>query len=92
MTTKRTLAREDWVEAARKELIARGVAAVAVVRLARNLRVTRGSFYWHFSNHQELLRALLQLWEHSNTRPFEEALTREGPRIGHQEFFSIINL
>jgi len=92
LTAKRTLAREDWIEAARAELIARGISAVKVGRLARNLRVTRGSFYWHFSTHQELLRNLLQLWEHSNTRPFEDALTREGPRLGHQEFFSIINL
>ena len=92
MTAKRTLAREDWIEAARAELIARGISAVKIGRLARNLRVTRGSFYWHFSSHPELLRNLLHLWEHSNTRPFEEALTPEGSRFGHQEFFSIISL
>jgi AcrR family transcriptional regulator len=92
LSTKRSLSREDWIEAARDELIAKGISAVKVGRLARNLRVTRGSFYWHFSNHQELLRALLQLWESSNTRPFEEALNREGARVGYQEFCSIINL
>jgi AcrR family transcriptional regulator len=86
------LAREDWIHAARDELIGKGINAVKVGRIARNLRVTRGSFYWHFSSHQELLRALLQLWETSNTRPFEEALNREGACVGHQEFFSIINL
>jgi AcrR family transcriptional regulator len=89
---KSTLAREDWVEAARIELIAKGVSAVKVGRLARNLRVTRGSFYWHFANHQELLRALLQLWEYSNTRPFEQALNREGAHLGYQEFIDIVNL
>ena len=91
-SNKRTLSREDWIEAARAELIARGISAVKVARLARHLRVTRGSFYWHFANHQELLRALLQLWEYSNTRPFEEALGREGSHLGYQEFINIVNL
>jgi len=89
---KRTLTREDWIEAARAELIAKGINAVKVGRLARHLRVTRGSFYWHFANHQELLRALLQLWEYSNTRPFEEALDRKGAHPGYQEFIRIVNL
>jgi AcrR family transcriptional regulator len=89
---KRTLTREDWVEAARAELITKGINAVKVGRLARNLRVTRGSFYWHFANHQQLLRDLLQLWEYSNTRPFEEALDREGVHFGYQEFIKIVNL
>lgn len=89
---KRNLSREDWVQAARDELVRRGISAVKIGRLARILRVTRGSFYWHFASHQELLRALLTLWEDSNTRPFEEALRREGPRPADDELLQILNL
>jgi AcrR family transcriptional regulator len=89
---KRNLSRDDWVQAARGELVVRGISAVKIGRLARIMRVTRGSFYWHFANHQELLRAVLQLWEYSNTRPFEEALSREGPRPADDELLQILNL
>jgi AcrR family transcriptional regulator len=30
--------------------------------LARHLKVTRGSFYWHFKDREDLLRAVLQAW------------------------------
>ncbi|HJU83239.1 MAG TPA: TetR/AcrR family transcriptional regulator [Holophagaceae bacterium] len=57
------LGREDWVKAA-LHLIARdGVQAVAVEPLARELGVTKGSFYWHFANRDALVEAALQDYE-----------------------------
>ena len=38
----------DWVRAAGRRLAAGGIGAVAVETLARDLGVTKGSFYWHF--------------------------------------------
>lgn len=32
-------------------------------RLSRDLRVTKGSFYWHFKDREELLDLLLHEWE-----------------------------
>jgi AcrR family transcriptional regulator len=86
------LGREDWITAARTELIAAGVNAVKVDRLARLLRVTRGSFYWHFKSHAELLRELLKSWEQTNTGPFERVLTNDGTPHGIKEFLAIIKL
>jgi AcrR family transcriptional regulator len=34
-----------------------------VERLARDLGVTKGSFYWHFADRAELLEALISEWE-----------------------------
>lgn len=34
-----------------------------VERLARDLHVTKGSFYWHFKDREELLELLLKEWE-----------------------------
>lgn len=56
------LARADWIAAARTVLAEKGVAGVRVEVLARSLGVSKGSFYWHFKNRQELLDALLQAW------------------------------
>lgn len=60
------LSREDWIEAARLVLIASGVDDVKVDRLAKELRVTRGSFYWHFKHRKDLLDALLAGWATQN--------------------------
>jgi AcrR family transcriptional regulator len=55
--------RSDWMKAARFALLNGGVGAVRVERLARTLQVTKGSFYWHFKDRNELLQALLVEWE-----------------------------
>jgi AcrR family transcriptional regulator len=62
----------DWVQAATAMLVDQGVDAVRVDVLARQLGVTRGSFYWHFKDRDHLLRALLQAWREQTT----EILTR----------------
>lgn len=59
---KQRLARQDWTLAAFELLVKEGVAAVTVDRLAKRLRVTRGSFYHHFSDRDELLDSVLQHW------------------------------
>lgn len=57
------LGRNDWLREARLALLQNGAEAVRVERLARNLHVTKGSFYWHFKDREELLEALLREWE-----------------------------
>lgn len=57
------LTRDDWVLAGLAALAEGGIDAVRVERLAKRLNVSKGSFYWHFSNRSDLLSALLDLWE-----------------------------
>lgn len=87
---RRTLDREAWVGAARSELLRGGIAAVKIGRLAGRLGATRGSFYWHFVDRDDLLRELLVDWEASNTAPFERILT-EG-KNGVAEFEAVVEL
>lgn len=63
----RRLGREDWVRAALAALAQDGPGGVAVERLAGALGVTKGSFYWHFTNRAELVEAALDLWEQDGT-------------------------
>jgi len=58
----------DWARAALEVLAQGGIEAVAVEPLARRLKVTKGSFYWHFRSRAELLEAALREWETSATR------------------------
>jgi len=57
------LTREDWLRAARLALLRSGVDGVRVETLARDLKVTKGSFYWHFRDLPALKEALLAEWE-----------------------------
>ncbi len=55
--------RGAWVEAALKALGAGGPDAVRVEALATSLGVSKGGFYWHFSDRQALLGEMLDAWE-----------------------------
>lgn len=56
------LGADDWVETGLKLLASGDVDDVRVEVIARELKVTKGSFYWHFKNRQELLERLLDHW------------------------------
>jgi AcrR family transcriptional regulator len=75
-TTRHSLSREDWIEAARLVLISSGVDDVKVDRLAKKLAVTRGSFYWHFKHRKALLDALLSGWETQNRNELAQIRAR----------------
>jgi len=68
------LAADDWLEAALATLVSGGIEAVQITVLARDLGVTRGSFYWHFESREALLDALLTEWRARNTGVMVEAL------------------
>ncbi len=53
----------DWINAAFTRLSNEGIEAVRVEVLARDLGVSKGSFYWHFRDRSDLLEKMLGLWE-----------------------------
>ena len=68
------LTREDWIDQAIEVLVELGVDAVQITDLARRLDITRGSFYWHFENREDLLDAIVGEWQRRNTGVMVEAL------------------
>ena len=59
------LKRDDWLDAAFNAAVEDGFDGVRVLVLADTLGVTRGSFYWHFKDHADLISALLERWRAS---------------------------
>jgi len=57
------LSRDDWLDEAFKAVVEGGFDNVKVLSLAEKLRVTRGSFYWHFTDHADLIGSLLMRWK-----------------------------
>src|SRR6202050_4428659 len=54
---------DDWIRAAQTRLSAQGIESVRIEVLARDLGVSKGSFYWHFRDRNDLLEKLLVRWE-----------------------------
>lgn len=67
MPPKKSLSKDDWLRAAMELLRTSGVGGVRVLTLAQKLRVSRGSFYWHFADRQDLLDSMLEWWERQMT-------------------------
>lgn len=61
--------REGWLEAGYRALIENGVEAVKIQPLAKQLNLSRTSFYWFFHDRDALLAALLEEWEKRTSRP-----------------------
>jgi AcrR family transcriptional regulator len=91
--SSRRLDRARWVDAALEAIETGGPDAVAVVRVARDLGVTKGSFYWHFADRRELLRAALDAWfERYTTEPEERFGAIRDPRERLRSLFSYATL
>ncbi|MGO4915211.1 TetR/AcrR family transcriptional regulator [Pseudogemmobacter sp. W21_MBD1_M6] len=56
-----------WLDAAYQALITGGVDAVKIMPLAQSLRLSRTSFYYHFTDREALLDALIHMWQNKNT-------------------------
>ncbi|ENR5390938.1 TPA: TetR/AcrR family transcriptional regulator [Providencia rettgeri] len=61
------LTRECWVNAGFKILDTEGHTRFSSENIARQLNVTRGSFYHHFKNREDFVRTLLSRWEFEYT-------------------------
>jgi AcrR family transcriptional regulator len=55
----------DWIQAALVRLAKHGLDEVRVELLARDLGVSKGSFYWHFRDRTDLREQMLAAWESS---------------------------
>lgn len=73
------LGKEDWLQAAFQSVVEGGFDKVRVLLLAERLGVTRGSFYWHFSDHAELIEALLTQWLQQEQEALQRLLGMESP-------------
>jgi AcrR family transcriptional regulator len=85
------LGREDWVQAAIAILMTQGIQAVKVDRLAKALQITRGSFYWHFQDLDDLLAAMIQSWRSVMTEDVIQAVETNGGSA-NQKLFHLFEL
>lgn len=63
----RRLSRQDWIEYGLTILSEKGFNALKAEPLARGLKVSRGSFYWHFKHLRAFQEAVLEHWKTTTT-------------------------
>lgn len=58
---------DAWIRAAQQILETRSIDSVRVELLAKEMGVTKGSFYWHFKDRDDLLQRMLTSWRDKAT-------------------------
>lgn len=84
------LSRDAWLDAAGTAVAEGGFDDVRVLTLAKQLGVTRGSFYWHFESHAELVVSFLDRWR--DRRLSEIAFLEANPGDSETELHRIFRL
>ncbi|HEX2567499.1 MAG TPA: TetR/AcrR family transcriptional regulator [Burkholderiales bacterium] len=75
---------QRWMAAGLEALRKGGVAGVRIERLAADLGISKGSFYWHFRDREHLLQALLDYWSREMTELEFERIRGLPPRLGER--------
>ena len=84
------LQRFDWLQQALEIFVKEGIDAIRITRLANDLGVTRGSFYWHFRNREDLIDSLVAYWKDKNTAALTASVARASSLVdGIFRFFEI---
>ncbi len=79
------LSKEDWLQEGFKILAEFAQNKLRILYLCERLKVTRGSFYHHFTSIENYVEALVRQWELENTRHFIEEANQEGSAQGRMD-------
>lgn len=85
------LDRDAWVAGATEVLAEEGIAGLRVEVLAKRLKVTKGSFYWHFTDRRDLLLAVLSHWKEGRIRDIIKQ-TRAQPGRELAQIYHVIDV
>ncbi len=75
------LNKDDWLQHGLKTLSKKGFSKISAGYMARELEVTRGSFYWHFEDIETFHQLLLERWRSVTTLQTIERV--DGSASGH---------
>lgn len=67
------LSKIDWIKAGFRALCYGGIAAIRIEAIAREIKTTKGSFYWHFKDLAALKTAMLEFYKQKGTQDIIDA-------------------
>ncbi len=90
MNRKNSLSKQDWILAAFRALTAEGPQGIRVEAIARDLKVSKGSFYWHFRDVQALKAGMLAHWSQAGTDEVIESVSAK-PGGARGQLYALID-
>ncbi len=72
------LSASDWINAALDIMVEQSVEQVRIEPLAARLKITKGSFYWHFKDRDALLAAIIDHWVERATLAIIRRVEQQG--------------
>tara|TARA_B100000315_G_scaffold248291_1_gene278013 strand:+ start:8138 stop:8707 length:570 start_codon:yes stop_codon:yes gene_type:complete len=75
---KQRLGKEQWATHGLKTLGQKGVGSLRIDELCHRLKVTKGSFYWHFKGRADFLNAVLEHWKRIATFDIIDRIEAKG--------------
>ncbi|MCA0042489.1 TetR/AcrR family transcriptional regulator [Celeribacter litoreus] len=81
------LSKEDWLETGLKIFGQSGPGGLRIATVCNAMKVSKGSFYWHFKDRQDFLISLFEFWRKRETTALivfvENAYSEPRDRIWH---------
>ena len=88
---KKNHTREQWLKKSLDVISGQGFGRIVIDNIVKSLKVTKGSFYWHFKNRNDFLEHLITYWDESFTknvmRHIDESKSDAGERLLELMFF-----
>lgn len=78
MSRRTRLSADAWCDGV-IDLMAEGASDIGINAVCQHLGVTRGSFYWHFDDHDELVRRVARRWCSASTAALGDLADDAGP-------------
>lgn len=79
LAVKKNISKEQWLDRALNHLSKKGNLGLTIEDLSKAVGVTKGSFYWHFTNRDDFFHNLFGYWaELSTSRVLEFSAHIEG--------------
>ena len=70
------LTKSDWIKHGLRTLAKHGANALKVGPMSTELKVSRGSFYWHFRDIADFRAQVLRSWQESTTDQVIQEISR----------------
>ena len=86
------VAKSEWLSLALEILATEGLGGIRIERIARDLKVSKSGFYWHFKNREDLLNQMLDYWtyEYTTVIPQNAELQTMEPKLRLEKIMTIV--